>query len=355
MAEYEALLGNQQSQSQHVDGATTLSFIAANRFKMMPHTAEQTEASQPQQPMPDNRQPVDTGDSVDAQAPQQTVDNAETVTAPVSPFESVPRNERELPAYLMALTQRLRHSSTICQSFDTHWPTLTQPPLEQQALGGLLQMSAECYAHVMPLVEEFYTRMSLVPPTSAESYMTFMAHFQPRVVAARESIAQYQAMLHRVTESENTVYYSCAEAGFPFSPVIHFVNPQLAQPTVIPYVFLMFLAPFISDAEHSEAIRFISGVYAAFDSVPGLKMDAAFPDLYVASFWKRGIERDYFQLEKRIRSRDFMYVIVRIWGTIDYLEMAESRSVNKTEVLGIALKEYRAAQAQGLHLQHTRH
>lgn len=36
MAEYEALLGNEHFQSQHVEGATTLSFVAASRFAIAP-------------------------------------------------------------------------------------------------------------------------------------------------------------------------------------------------------------------------------------------------------------------------------------------------------------------------------
>lgn len=116
-----------------------------------------------------------------------------------------------------------------------------------------------------------------------------------------------------------------------------------------------FLAPFISDEEHYEAIRYISGVFAEFEDVPGLQMDAVFPDLYVTAFWKRGIERDYFQREESRRQGDFIYVLKKIWGTIDYIEMTQGHPPNKTEVLGISFKEYKDARRRGLRLQRTRH
>lgn len=270
--------------------------------------------------------------------------------------ETLPRNERELPGYLMQLTQRLRHSSTICQSLDTEWPTFEQPPIERQSLGGLLEKSAECYAKVMPLVEEFYMKMAVAPPATPAEYMAMMGGFRHRVYEAKASIQEYRAMLSRVGGAESAVFNSCAEPGFPFSPVIKFVNPLMAQPTVISHVFILFLAPFISDAEHYEALRYTSGVFAGFEDVEGLKMDAAFPDIYVAAFWKRGIERLYFHREVYRRKGDFMYVINRIWDTVDYMtDLRGGQLLSPTEILGISLKEYRDAQARGLRLQHTRH
>lgn len=255
----------------------------------------------------------------------------------------------------MQLTQRLRHSSTICASLDTEWPAFQQPPIEQQALGGLLEKSAECYAYVMPLVEAYYTRLNTNRPKTAEEHDLIIQEFAPGVLAAKKSIKEYCQMLDPMTERNAGMFQSCAEAGFPFSPIIRFVNPHMAQPTVIPHIFVMFLAPFISDKEHYEAIRFISGVFAGFTDVAGLRMDAAFPDLYVAAFWKRGEERDYFRFEVENRSGDFPYVLGRIWGTIDYLEETENRLLSKTEILGISLREYRKAQAADMRLQHTRH
>lgn len=339
MAEYEALLGNEHFQSQHVEGATTLSFVAASRF-----------------PIGDTSAPSSSDQSMRGSIGAATTAGVDALALPSSPKSllEVPRNERELPGYLMALTQRLRHSSTIYESLDTEWPTFQQPPIERQSLGGLLEKTAECYAHVMPLVEEFYTRMSIAPPSDPQSYSEMMTSFEPRVLAAKISIAEYRQMHAELTGADE-VYHSCAEPGFPFSPIIKFINPQMAQPTVISHVFILFLAPFISDEEHYEALRYISGVFAGFEDVPGLQMDAVFPDLYVAAFWKRGIERDYFQQEESRRQGDFLFVLKKIWGTIDFIEMTQGRIPTKTEILGISFKEYKDARKRNLRLQHTRH
>lgn len=337
MAEYEAALGNQKFQSQHVEGATTLSFVAAPRFALIDSIGQTANTNM--------------SSSSDAASVKSSEHSTSRLVAPTVK----PRNEQELPGYLMALTQRLRHSSTICESLDTQWPTFEQPPIERQSLGGLLEKSAECYAHVMPLIEDYYTRMALAPPTGPEDYMLMMQAYQPRAIAAKTSIIEYRQMLQEFTGPDCEIFQSCAEHGFPFSPIIKFINPQMAQPTVIPHVFILFLAPFVTDEEHYEALRYTSGVFAGFEDVLGLQMDAAFPDLYVAAFWKRGAERDYFQREVTRRQGDFMYVMKKIWGTVDYLELSQNRLLDKTEILGISLKEYRDAQSRGLKLQHTRH
>lgn len=255
----------------------------------------------------------------------------------------------------MALTQRLRHSSTICESLDTEWPRFEKPPIERRSLGGLLEKSAECYALVMPLTEEFYTRMATDPPTTPERYGAMMGALGPRVLAARRSINEYREMLHLVAGSGSSVYQSCAAPGFPFSPIIKFVNPQMAQPTVIPFIFLIFLTPFLTEEEHAQTVRYISGVFAGFEEVPGLRMNAAFPDIYIAAFWKRGPERAYFFGEVERRKGDFMAVLNAIWGIVDGLEARTGRVPSNTEILGISLGVYRDAQKRGLRLSHTRH
>lgn len=362
LAEYEAQMGNQAIQSHHVEGATTLSFIAASRFSLQ--TTTSAAIYDPMSSTSTIPTPLTTAMSSDTTLSSSYTSSVHSEASPdsTSSLEGtsakiLPRNERELPAYLAQLTQRLRHSSTINESLDQEWPMFENPPIERNALGGLLEKSAVCYAHVMPMVEEFYTMMSIAPPQTPESYHAFVMSFDSRVVAAKRSIAEYRYLLDQIPLSDNEIYKSCAEDPlFPFSPIIRFANPLMCQPTTIPHIFLMFMAPFITQHEHESCIRYISGVFAGFGYSKGLKLNSAFPDLYVAAFWRRGPERDFFAPETRRRAGAFMVVLDRIWGTIDYLQ--DSRGgieLGRVEILGIALKEYREAQMQGLRLQHTRH
>lgn len=295
LAEFEAQLGHKAGEDQHIEGATTLSFIAASRF---------TEIER-----------------------------------------DVPRYERELPAYLAQYTQRLRHSSAITDSLHTVWPSFSRDHIEGNALGLLLEKSSECYALVMPLVERFYYTVPNLPPARIPE---FMESLQPSAEAAFQSIAEYSHMLDAL-HGQNEVYSSCAVDPFPFSPIIIFVNPLMIQPTVIPHIFLMFLAPFRTAQQHAQSIRFISGVFAGFQYSKGLQLRSAFPDIYVASFWRRGPEREYFKHEMKRREGPFMVILRRIYETID------RQGMTHIEVLGVALREYTRGQLEGLELQHTRH
>jgi hypothetical protein len=262
LAEYEAQMGNQKIQSRHVEGATTLSFIATKRFALqLSNSTSSSEASGPSESPPFHaHQPssrsVKTASRVSSYpsstAGQETPDSASPSD---EAYKELPKNERELPAYLAQLTQRLRHSSTINESLDREWPVFQTPLIQRNALGGLLEKSAECYAHVMPLVEEFYTQMAISPPSTPESYYAFVMSFNHRVALAKQSIAEYCQMLDQIPLSDNEVYKSCAEDfSFPFSPVIKFANPLMAQPTTIPHIFLMFMAPFITQEEHEACM-----------------------------------------------------------------------------------------------------
>ncbi|BFZ58715.1 hypothetical protein PYCC9005_005780 [Savitreella phatthalungensis] len=307
LAEVESFLGNQEALLMHVDAATRISYIATNRFEL------------------ERDSPTD------------------------EQIESTPRNERELPSYLCQLTERLAHSSLITRSHDTQWPQFAHAPIQSQSLGGLLAKTAECYGHVMPLCEEFYTSYAADPSGVGE----LMVRLMPRAQEALRQISLYKAMLERMPGRE--VYLSCAEPGFAFSPVIRFVDPNMTQPSTIPYVFLLFLAPFIPESDMRAAIRYMSGVYAGFTD--NLKIDAAFPDLYVAAFWRRGEERDYFAQDmQRHRGPAFRHVIFSIWRIVDMLEDSRGgQELLLTETLGIALQQYKLAAMQGVKLCNVRH
>ena len=128
----------------------------------------------------------------------------------------------------------------------------------------------------------------------------------------------------------------------------------MCGPVTFPHIAKMFLAPFISEKEHYESIRFISGVFAGFESNPGLLLDAAFPDIHVAAFWRQGPERDYFIPEVERRGGDFKVLLTKIWGAIDGLQM-HGTTLSPTVKLGISLKAYSEAQKAGLKLKNTRH
>lgn len=312
LAEVESFMGNQETLMVHVDAATRLSYIAVGRFI----------------------KPPDRGGTA---------------------LEERPRNERELPNYLTQLTQRLAHSSMITRSLDTDWPTFESPPIQGESLGGLLAKSAELYGHVMPLCEEFFTRYAALREADALDATTvasLTAQLLPRAAEALRHIGIYKTMLERRDGRE--VYLNCAEPGFPFSPVIRFIDPNMAQPSTMPYVLTLFLAPFVPESEVREAVRYMSGVYAGFRE--NVKIDAAFPDLYVAAFWRRGWERDYFRAEMQtLRGEAFNAVTAEIWANVDGLELMLGRPLSATENLGIALQTYKKAAAQGVKLANVRH
>lgn len=268
--------------------------------------------------------------------------------------EECSRSERQLPQYLLTLTKRLEQSRLIRKSYDTIWP-VSYSPAERYGLGQLLDKVSGLYRAMMPVVTQYYERIQLIDPMDKEAYTSLMHELTPAVIQARQAITEYQARLDEYCGTEAQVYHSCAKPGFPFSPVLKFINPIMAQPMSTPYMFTLFLAPFNSHEAHYEALRYISAVFAGFDDTPGLQIDASFPDIHVAAFRKCGIERDYFAGVFERRGSAFRRVLSRIWSIIDALETAQDRSLSHVEILGISLQQDRQGQTGGLKLKNLRH
>ncbi|CCG83638.1 protein of unknown function [Taphrina deformans PYCC 5710] len=362
LAEYEGQLGNQEAQYQHLAGANTLGDGAELRFPRLlqaqahsgatgtmaakvtsPHNSDfssQASSQNHSSPTSPNREASNTASKADGP------------DTPTPVPES--RTERDLPSYLLALNRRLNHSKAIRQSQDTHWPSF-YTPADRHSIGVLHEKTSEGYKLIMPLLTRYYHIISTTPPSSVAEHQSILDLFSDQVAGARNFISDYQATCQEIYGSQSRVYQSVARPGFPFSPVIKFIDPQLAQPSSAPHIFTMFLAPFISKEEHYQAIRHISGVFAGFMETPGLMLDASFPDIHVAAFYRVGIERDYFLDEVHRRGGDFKVLLLRIWGTIDYLESVQGRPLTPGNILGISLREYSMAQAEGLKLKNTRH
>lgn len=355
LAEYEGQMGNQTAQYHHLAGATTLSEVAEYRFPRLLGTLPGFHHSG-DTASPDLSDIASQSSLEQSQLLQVTPDrHAETGSGPSTPDpRPESRTERDLPNYLLALNRRLNHSKAIRLSQDTHWPSF-HTPADRHSIGALHEKTSEIYRLVMPLVATYYALVAKDPPKSREDERAIQAMFAADAMVARDAITAYQTMAHKIYGNENRVFQSCARPGFPFSPVLKFVDPQAAQPSTTPHVMTMFLAPFITEAEHHEAIRHISGVFAGFQDVPGLLIDASFPDIHVAAFWRRGPERDYFHEEMVRRGGDFRLLLTRIWGTIDYAAGRQGKELNPTQILGISLREYSRAQGEGMKLKNTRH
>lgn len=353
LTEYEAQMGNQEAQYQHLAGASTLSDGARYRFPRL--SGPESEDA--------GRKSAGSSDTASVTSLESSKHNiahdgskALERSGSVTPHaQNETRTEKDLPNYLMALNRRLEHAKAIRLSCDTHWPPF-YTPADRLSIGVLHEKTSELYRIIMPTVARYYESVAVRPPQSAAENATLLASFAEEVKLARKGIRDYQRLSFEIYGNDNKVFQSCAKPGFPFSPIIKFIDPQMAQPSTAPYMFLMFLAPFIPADEHREAIRHISGVFAGFQDNAGLLIDASFPDIHVAAFWRKGIERDYFAEEMDRRGGDFAILLKRIWGIIDHVEGTQhGRELSPTTILGISLREYRNAQAQGMRLKNTRH
>lgn len=351
LAEFENTRGNAIPQARHVDGAVTLSRIATTRFiteervgyfDMAARTSVENSSigSQPES----SKSPTD---NPGHETPQSSL-------SCIPKYTAKSQSERQLPQYLLTLTRRLEQSRSIRQSFDTEWPTFYSPA-ERNGLGALLDKVADLYRNVMPVVTAYYERVQTIMPGDKQQYLRLMQDLLPGVIKARNSIAEYQAMLDDYCGQDAQIYQSCAKPGFPFSPVLKFINPIMAQPLSTPYMFTLFMAPFTSQEEHHESLRYISAVFAGFDDTPGLQIDASFPDLHVAAFWRPGPEREYFTNDIKRRGIAFRTVLARVWGIVDAIGAAQNRTLSNAEILGISFQQYRQGQIEGLKLKNLRH
>lgn len=349
LAEYEGARGNSISQAQHLDGAVTLSQIATERFLTEGDDYFANSQSNLVERLPLSLPPTNASAST---IPTLLTPGSSAAVTPSG--ELVSRSERQLPQYLLTLTKRLEQSRSIRKSFDTEWPVFYSPA-ERNGLGSLLDKVSELYSVVMPVVTEYYERVQLIHPGDMKEYQNLMQELAPAVAQARLAIAEYRSLLDSYCGTDTQIYQSCAKPGFPFSPVIKFVNPIMAQPMSTPYMFTLFLAPFNSYDEQYESLRYISAVFAGFEDTPGLQIDASFPDIHVAAFWKPGLERDYFANDFQRRGPAFRSVLTRIWSIIDALGASQRRVLTYAEILGISLQQYRQGQMEGLKLKNLRH
>ncbi|CCG84619.1 protein of unknown function [Taphrina deformans PYCC 5710] len=381
LAKLEDELGNLLTQAQHIEGATTLALIAKSRFG-----GQETMAVPSKTSSFDARRMCDVkmisiakhrhSDELDLEI-TSSLDCTATASSIANPpkrdiqkiakkipghdpshpqfiihNQDRPANETGLPFYLMNLTRQLRHSSLLCETVDIDWSSSFSRPSDQVVrLEELLEKSAECYAYAIPLVDDFHAELFRLDST-AYTYLTLLEHYQPRYLAARKCLDEYDAMLQRLTGPEYEVF-SDMEHDFPFGPRITFANLQFAQPYIITHVFRVLLAPFLSVEEHDKALRTSSAVLAELQAHESTWINSAWPELFLAAFWKRGAQRAYFSEDIRRRKGDWARVIKRIWHRIDSIEHHEHRPATKEEILCFALFEHRQIYLDGFKLQHA--
>lgn len=323
LAEYEAQQGNQRVRANHIDGATTLCFLIRERQTRGP-----------------------------SQSPPEADDRSTSSTSNDCPDEATPdRSESRMPkqvsAYLQELTQRHRHSSTICLPIETEWPNFQRAESDKCVMTGLLSQSAECFAHCMQVIELYFNRLNNDPPQTEEEIATIKRSFAPQLSRARAHLAIYDNMLDDTRESAN-IYRSCSQLDVPFSPIIRFGNPHMVQAHLVPHVLKVLLCPFISPEEHEASLRFISGVYAGLESASEFQVDSAYPDIYIFAFWKAGSEREYFAAHISGRHQEFQRLIHRIWGIIDATEARSGHPLTSTDIVRLTMQEYKAAQTNAV-------
>lgn len=262
-------------------------------------------------------------------------------------------SERELPGYLLDLTRLRRYASKSAKTIDVDWPRFWRPSSTLQTCQTLLDMAAAAYSHVMPLIQDFYTTLLDLKSLPSEEIVKSLQAYRLRYDLARALIDKYKRILSGLTGPEFDIQQSCAEPDCPFSPIIEFVNPQMAQINAIPEVYMCLLAPFVSDAEHEASVNHVSSIYAYLQKVPGLQRGCIMPDLFIAAFWKAGAERDYFRNGLARKNHDFLNCIEQVWSTIDGVSSSEQRAVSRVEILGITLEAGRSVQEQGFKLRST--
>lgn len=258
-----------------------------------------------------------------------------------------------LPGYLLDFTRLRRDCSMAAQTIDVEWPRFKRPKESRQICQDLLNASACALSHVFPLVQEFYMQCEgQVAPYNTE-VTTALRSLHSRYIDARKVIDIYKHMLAALSGPEYEMYPGPAEPDFPFSPIIQFSNPHMAHISIMPDVYMCFLAPFLSEEEHARSLRYVSGVLAYMNGIEGLQSNGCHPDLFIAAFWKPGPERAYFYKDMVRHKGDFMLCLTGVWETIDAISSSEQRQVSNTEKLGIALEGFRSAMINGFKLQHT--
>lgn len=346
LAQYESILGNHEATARHVEGATTLCLIGTSRFAMQDWTDSSTESSTIEAPrMLKFERHSSVGQSSHAHPDHVSADTAQDLHhedhRSDCHWENQPRplNERLLPGYLSNLTKLVRNSSLLTQSLDIAWPIFQQHQ-QEETLEILREKSAECFAHVFPLTENFYTDPLVKRKLTPAEYTAYIATYQARYVAAYDCIQQYRRLLSRLSGPQFDGLKSCAKSDFPFSPDIEFVNPHMAQVAVMPALYTIFLAPFVTDEDHEAAVRYVSAVFGSPTAVQGIDTIAVFPDVIVAAFWKVGEEREYFRAHLLKRQGIFVDILTRIWSDIDAMEKEEGHRPDKADILGIALNDF---------------
>lgn len=351
LARYEDELGNQLVQAQHIEGATTLALIASVRFGN-----NDTVSSSQQTPLYDSDFFLPDSENDRSEASYMNKTPLEQASSAQIEFDEsmphTPKNESELPTYLTTLTRRLRYASLICETIDISWPEFRSPTLHESTLEDLLEKSAECYAHVMPLIETFHTELANRFPTTATDRAVLVKHYQAQYQEARRCIDKYEMMFRRMQGPEFEVQTK-EDPDFHFSPRVVFASLYMAQPFVMPHIFMVMLAPFLTETEHSKAVRTATSVLAQLQSTPGSWTNAAWPDVFLAAFWLPGAERDHFVHDIRRRKGDWKLVVDKIWHTIDAITAEQGQRPDSGEILGIVLYEYRQAFLDGFKLQHT--
>lgn len=259
----------------------------------------------------------------------------------------------QISAYLQELTQRYRHSSTICLPMEKPWPRIDSWRARKSTMAAILAQSADCFAYCMPIVELYFNRLNTDPPKSEQELADFRKSFTPGVARARSQLNLYREMLHE-SRDVAAVFSSCSEPGTPFSPVINFGNPYMAQAHLVLHVLIILLCPFIAEEEVEASLKFIAGVYASLGSSEYL-IDAAYPDIYIFAFWKAGREREYFETHIARRHVEFQRLIRHIWQLIDAREAQLGSPLTNTEIVRLTLREYKAAQADAILKRHTRY
>lgn len=261
-------------------------------------------------------------------------------------------SETLLPGYLLDITRLRRDVSQTAQTIDVAWPRFKRSIGSQQVCQTLLDIAACAHSHVITLAQDFYTACGGNLRPHHADFISAIRIYGPRYLKAREVIDRYRRMLSDLSGPEYEVERGPAEPDFPFSPIIRFSNPHMAQISVLPDVYMCFLAPFITEQEHANSLRYFSGVLAHMQDIEGLQSNGSIPDIFLAAFWKPGPERAYFHKDLMRRKGDFMLCLTEIWRIIDTISLSEQRQVSSAEILGIALENYRSYMIEGFKLQH---
>lgn len=115
------------------------------------------------------------------------------------PHTSWSRSERELPGYLVDLTRLRRNASKFAKTIDARWPQFYRPCPERQTGQALLDIGAEGYSHIMPLIQDFYINLTSRVSVAPEEFVELVDSYWPRYLAARGVIEKYNALLRNLS------------------------------------------------------------------------------------------------------------------------------------------------------------